>query len=149
MDWQVCTWCADLPSFMIIDMATIFSRIIAGEIPSYKVAENEQFYAFLDINPLVKGHTLVVPKREVDYIFDLEDEEVAAMQVFAKGVALAIQQAFPCKKVGQAVIGLEVPHAHIHLVPLQSEKDLQFSNPRLKLSDEEYAEIANAIKNEL
>jgi histidine triad (HIT) family protein len=130
-------------------MATIFSRIIAGEIPSYKVAENEQFYAFLDINPLVKGHTLVVPKREVDYIFDLEDEEVAAMHVFAKGVALAIQQAFPCKKVGEAVIGLEVPHAHIHLVPLQSEKDLQFSNPRLKLSDEEYAEIANAIKNEL
>ena len=130
---------------MIIDMATIFSRIIAGEIPSYKVAENEQFYAFLDINPLVKGHTLVVPKREVDYIFDLEDEEVAAMQVFAKGVALAIQQAFPCKKVGQAVIGLEVPHAHIHLIPIQNESDMLFSNPKLKLSGEEFVEIAKAI----
>ena len=130
---------------MIIDMATIFSRIIAGEIPSYKVAENEQFYAFLDINPLVKGHTLVVPKREVDYIFDLEDNEVAAMQVFAKGVALAIQQAFPCKKVGQAVIGLEVPHAHIHLIPIQNESDMLFSNPKLKLSGEEFVEIAKAI----
>ena len=147
MDWQVCTWCADLPSFMIINMATIFSRIIAGEIPSYKVAENEQFYAFLDINPLVKGHTLVVPKREVDYIFDLEDEEVAAMQVFAKGVALAIQQAFPCKKVGQAVIGLEVPHAHIHLIPIQNESDMLFSNPKLKLSGEEFVAIAKAIND--
>ena len=121
-------------------MATIFSRIIAGEIPSYKVAENEQFYAFLDINPLVKGHTLVVPKREVDYIFDLEDEEVAA-----KGVALAIQQAFPCKKVGQAVIGLEVPHAHIHLIPIQKESDMLFSNPKLQLSGEEFVAIAKAI----
>lgn len=128
-----------------IDMATIFSRIIAGEIPSYKVAENEQFYAFLDINPLVKGHTLVVPKREVDYIFDLEDEEVAAMQVFAKGVAMAIQQAFPCKKVGQAVIGLEVPHAHIHLIPIQRESDMLFSNPKLKLSNEEFVSIAESI----
>ena len=145
MDWQGCTWCADLPSFMIIDMATIFSRIIAGEIPSYKVAENEQFYAFLDINPLVKGHTLVVPKREVDYIFDLEDEEVAAMHVFAKGVALAIQQAFPCKKVGEAVIGLEVPHAHIHLIPIQNESDMLFSNPKLKLSGEEFVAIAKAM----
>ena len=126
-------------------MATIFSRIIAGEIPSYKVAENEQFYAFLDINPLVKGHTLVVPKREVDYIFDLEDGEVAAMQVFAKGVALAIQQAFPCKKVGQAVIGLEVPHAHIHLIPIQRESDMLFSNPKLKLSNEEFVSIAESI----
>ena len=126
-------------------MATIFSRIIAGEIPSYKVAENEQFYAFLDINPLVKGHPLVVPKREVDYIFDLEDEEVAAMQVFAKGVAMAIQQAFPCKKVGQAVIGLEVPHAHIHLIPIQRESDMLFSNPKLKLSNEEFVSIAESI----
>ena len=147
MDWQVCTWRANLPSFMIIDMATIFSRIIAGEIPSYKVAENEQFYAFLDINPRVKGHTLVGPKREVDYIFDLEDEEVAAMQVFAKGVALAIQQAFPCKKVGQAVIGLEVPHAHIHLIPIQNESDMLFSNPKLKLSGEEFVAIAKAIND--
>ena len=126
-------------------MATIFSRIIAGEIPSYKVAENEQFYAFLDINPLVKGHTLVVPKREVDYIFDLKDEEVAAMQVFAKGVALAIKQSFPCKKLGQAVIGLEVPHAHIHLIPIQKESDMLFSNPKLQFSGEEFVSIAKAI----
>ena len=130
-------------------MATIFSRIIAGEIPSYKVAENEQFYAFLDINPLVKGHTLVVPKREVDYIFDLEDEEVAAMHVFAKSVALAIQKAFPCKKVGEAVIGLEVPHAHIHLIPMQSEKDMLFTNPKLKLTQEEFQAVAEAIRAEL
>ena len=126
-------------------MATIFSRIIAGEIPSYKVAENEQFYAFLDINPLVKGHTLVVPKREVDYIFDLEDDEVAAMHVFAKSVALAIQKVFPCKKVGEAVIGLEVPHAHIHLIPIQKEFDMLFSNPKLQLSNEEFVTIAKAL----
>ena len=128
-------------------MATIFSKIIAGEIPSYKVAENDQFYAFLDINPLVKGHTLVVPKREVDYIFDLSDEELAAMQVFAKSVALAIQTAFPCRKVGQAVIGLEVPHAHIHLIPIQKESDMLFSNPKLKLTAEEFEAIAQAIQN--
>lgn len=126
-------------------MATIFSKIIAGEIPGYKVAENEQFYAFLDINPLVQGHTLVVPKREVSYIFDLEDDEVAAMQVFAKGVAKAIQQAFPCKKVGQAVIGLEVPHAHIHLIPLQKESDIWFSNQKLNPAPEELAAAAKAI----
>lgn len=128
-------------------MATIFSKIIAGEIPSYKVAENDQFYAFLDINPLVKGHTLVVPKCEVDYIFDLSDEELAAMQVFAKSVALAIQTAFPCRKVGQAVIGLEVPHAHIHLIPIQKESDMLFSNPKLKLTAEEFEAIAQAIHN--
>mgnify|MGYP003462163019 FL=1 len=126
-------------------MATIFSRIVAGEIPSYKVAENDQFYAFLDINPLVKGHTLVIPKREVDYIFDLEDEELAAMQVFAKHLAKAIQKAFPCKKVGQAVIGLEVPHAHIHLIPMQKESDMLFSNPKLSLSSDEFVAIAEAI----
>ena len=126
-------------------MATIFSKIVAGEIPSYKCAENDRFYAFLDINPLVKGHTLVVPKREVDYIFDLTDEEIGAMQVFAKHVALAIQKAFPCIKVGQAVLGLEVPHAHIHLVPMQSEKDLNFANPKLTLTDEEFQAIARAI----
>lgn len=126
-------------------MATIFSKIIAGEIPSYKVAENEHFYAFLDINPLVKGHTLVVPKREVDYIFDLDDSEVAVMHVFAKSVALAIQKVFPCKKVGEAVIGLEVPHAHIHLIPIQKESDMLFSNPKLKLSSEEFASIAKAL----
>ena len=128
-------------------MATIFSKIIAGEIPSYKVAENDQFYAFLDINPLVKGHTLVVPKKEVDYIYDLSDEELAAMHVFAKHVALAIQKAFPCRKVGEAVIGLEVPHAHIHLIPIQNESDMLFSNPKLKLSDEEFKSIAERIHN--
>lgn len=126
-------------------MATIFSKIIAGEIPSYKVAEDDNFYAFLDINPLVKGHTLVVPKREVDYIYDLNDEELAAMHVFAKHVALDIQKAFPCKKVGEAVIGLEVPHAHIHLIPIQKESDMLFSNPKLQLSGEEFASIAAAI----
>ena len=128
-------------------MATIFSRIIAGEIPSYKVAEDDKFYAFLDISPLVKGHTLVVPKKEVDYIYDLSDEELAAMHVFAKHVALAIQKAFPCRKVGEAVIGLEVPHAHIHLIPVQNESDMLFSNPKLKLSDEEFKSIAERIHN--
>lgn len=126
-------------------MASIFSRIVAGEIPSYKCAENEQFYAFLDINPLVKGHTLVIPKREVDYIFDLTDEELAAMQVFAKRVAIAIKKAIPCIKVGQAVLGLEVPHAHIHLVPMQNEKDMLFSNPKLALEDAEFRAIASSI----
>lgn len=127
-------------------MATIFSRIIAGEIPCYKVAEDDKFFAFLDINPLVKGHTLVVPKQEVDYIFDLADEDLAAMHVFAKKVALAVGKAFPCKKVGMAVLGLEVPHAHIHLIPMQSEKDMLFSNPKLKLSDEEFKAVAEAIR---
>ena len=130
-------------------MATIFSRIVAGEIPSYKVAENEQFYAFLDINPLVKGHTLVIPKREVDYFFDLTDEEIGAMQIFAKKVATAIKKAYPCVKVGQAVLGLEVPHAHIHLVPMQSEKDILFTNQKLQLTPEEFKEIADKIKNEI
>ncbi len=124
---------------------TIFSKIVAGEIPSYKCAENGQFYAFLDINPLAKGHTLVIPKREVDYIFDLTDEEIAAMQVFAKHVAIAIKKVLPCVKVGQAVLGLEVPHAHIHLVPMQSEKDLNFANPKLSLSSEEMQQTADAI----
>ena len=127
---------------------TIFSKIAAGEIPSYKCAENEKFYAFLDINPLVKGHTLVIPRREVDYIFDLEDDELAEMHVFAKRVAAAIKKAFPCRKVGMAVLGLEVPHAHIHLIPMQSEKDMLFSNPKLKLSNEEFAEIAEKIRAE-
>ena len=130
-------------------MATIFSRIVAGEIPSYKVAENEQFYAFLDINPLVKGHTLVIPKREVDYFFDLTDEEIGAMQIFAKKVATAIKKAYPCGKVGQAVLGLEVPHAHIHLVPMQSEKDMLFTNPKLQLTPEEFKEIAENIQKEI
>lgn len=125
---------------------TIFSKIIAGDIPCYKVAEDDKFFAFLDINPLVKGHTLVIPKQEVDYIFDLADEDLAAMHVFAKKVALAIGKAFPCKKVGMAVLGLEVPHAHIHLIPMQSEKDMLFSNPKLKLSDEEFKAVAEAIR---
>lgn len=126
-------------------MATIFSRIIAGEIPCYKVAENDKFFAFLDINPLVKGHTLVVPKQEIDYIYDLNDDDLAAMHVFAKSVARAIEKAFPCKKVGEAVIGLEVPHAHIHLIPIKKESDMLFSNPKLKLSDDEFKAIASAI----
>lgn len=128
-------------------MATIFSKIVAGEIPSYKVAEDERFYAFLDINPLVKGHTLVIPKREVDYIFDLTDDELAGIHLFAKRVALAIQRAFPCRKVGEAVIGLEVPHAHIHLIPMQSEKDMLFSNPKLSFTDEEFQAISKAIRD--
>ena len=127
-------------------MATIFSRIIAGEIPCYKVAEDDRFFAFLDINPLVKGHTLVIPKQEVDYIFDLNDEDLAAMHVFAKRVALAIGKAIPCRKVGEAVLGLEVPHAHIHLIPMQNEKDMLFSNPKLKLTDEEFKAVAEAIR---
>ena len=130
-------------------MATIFSRIVAGEIPSYKIAEDENFYAFLDISPLVKGHTLIIPKREVDYIFDLDDDELAGLQVFAKKVAVAIKKAIPCVKVGQCVLGLEVPHAHIHLVPMQTEKDLRFTNPHLKLTPEEFTEIANSIKAQL
>lgn len=130
-------------------MATIFSRIVSGEIPSYKCAENDKFYAFLDINPLVKGHTLVIPKREVDYIFDLEDDELAEMQVFAKRVATALKAAFPCVKVGQAVLGLEVPHAHIHLIPMQSERDMLFSNPKLKFTDEEFRNIAQAIADKM
>ena len=130
-------------------MASIFSRIVAGEIPSYKVAEDDKFFAFLDINPLAKGHTLVIPKREVDYFFDLTDEEIGEMQIFAKQVAEAIKKAFPCIKVGQAVLGLEVPHAHIHLVPMQSERDMLFTNPKLKLTAEEFAEIAEKINKEI
>jgi len=125
---------------------TIFSKIVAGEIPSYKCAENEQFYAFLDIAPLAKGHTLVIPKREVDYFFDLTDEEIAAMQVFAKHVAQAIKQVLPCIKVGQAVLGLEVPHAHIHLVPMQSERDMNFANPKKQFTPEEMQQTADAIR---
>ena len=124
----------------------IFAKIAAGEIPSYKCAENEKFYAFLDINPLAKGHTLVIPRREVDYYFDLDDDEIAQMAVFAKQVATAIKKAFPCRKVGMAVLGLEVAHAHIHLVPMQNERDMLFSNPKLKLTDEEFADIARRIR---
>lgn len=126
----------------------IFSKIAAGEIPSYKCAENEKFYAFLDINPLVKGHTLVIPRREVDYIFDMDDDELAEFQVFAKKVAKAIRAAFPCKKVAEVVLGLEVPHAHIHLIPMQSEQDVDFRREKLKLSEEEFKEIAAKIRDE-
>lgn len=127
-------------------MAGIFAKIAAGEIPSYKCAESDKFYAFLDINPLVKGHTLVIPRREVDYIFDLDDDELAEMVVFAKHVAAAIKKAFPCRKVGMAVLGLEVPHAHIHLIPMQTEKDMNFANPKLKLADDEMAAVAAWIR---
>ena len=126
-------------------MATIFTQIIKGDIPSYRVAQNDQFYAFLDIYPLSKGHTLVVPKREVDYVFDLDDDELAAMHIFAKRVAKAIEKVIPCKRVGVAVVGLEVPHAHIHLIPITKESDMILSNPKLKLSQEELAAIAKDI----
>lgn len=123
----------------------IFGKIAAGEIPSYKCAEDEQFYAFLDINPLAKGHTLVIPRREVDYIFDMDDDEIAAFQVFAKKVAVALKKAFPCKKVAQVVLGLEVPHAHIHLIPMNSEADVDFRKEKLSLSQEEFQEISQKI----
>lgn len=126
----------------------IFSKIAVGEIPSYKCAENDEFYAFLDINPLVKGHTLVIPRREVDYFFDMDDEELARYQKFAKRVAAAIKRAFPCRKVAQVVLGLEVPHAHIHLIPMQSEADVDFRREKLKLSEEEFQAIADKILNE-
>lgn len=126
-------------------MATIFSKIAAGEIPGYKVAEDDKYYAFLDINPMVKGHTLVIPRREVDYIFDLSDEELAEIHVFAKSVARAIEKAIPCKRVGVSVIGLEVPHAHIHLIPINSESDMVLTNPKQKLTPAEFEEIAGQI----
>jgi histidine triad (HIT) family protein len=125
----------------------IFSKIAAGEIPSYKCAEDENFYAFLDINPLKEGHTLVIPRREVDYIFDMDDSELAAFQVFAKRVALAIRKAFPCKKVAQVVLGLEVPHAHIHLIPMDSEQDVDFRRKKLELTPEQFEEIAAKIRS--
>lgn len=126
-------------------MASIFSRIAAGEIPSYKVAEDDKHFAFLDINPVAKGHTLVIPKKEVDYIFDLSDAELADLHVFAKKVARAIKAAIPCRKVGLTVMGLEVPHAHIHLVPINEESDINFFKPKLALAPEEQAEIAKKI----
>ena len=123
----------------------IFSKIAAGEIPSYKCAENEKFYAFLDINPVAKGHTLVIPRREVDYIFDMDDDELAEVEVFAKQVAVALKKAFPCKKVAQVVLGLEVPHAHIHLIPMNSEGDVDFRKEKLHLPNEEMQQIADKI----
>ena len=126
-------------------MATIFSRIVAGEIPSYKVAEDENYYAFLDFNPLAKGHTLVIPKKEVDYLFDLDDDTLAGLTIFAKKIAHKIKEQTGCVKVAMVVLGLEVPHTHIHLIPMNSEKDVDFSAEKLKLSPEEFAEIAAKI----
>ena len=127
-------------------MPSIFTRIINGEIPSFKVAENETCFAFLDINPLVKGHTLVVPKKEIDYLFDLDDDLLKQLTLFSKQVAKAIEKSVPCKRVGVAVIGLEVPHAHIHLIPINHIGDINFKNPKLKLSNEELEEIASKIR---
>ena len=127
-------------------MATIFSRIIAGEIPSYKVAEDENFYAFLDINPLMEGHTLVVPKQEVDYLFDLEDQTLEKMIIFAKRVAEQIKCKIECKKVAMVVLGLEVPHAHIHLIPMNTESDVDFRKEKLNLTADEFAEIAAILR---
>lgn len=124
---------------------TIFSKIIKGDIPCYKIAETENCFAFLDINPLVRGHVLCIPKREVDYLFDLTDRELCDLQLLAKKIAIAQKKVFGCIKVGQAVLGLEVPHAHIHLIPLHSEQDMLFSNPKLKLTDDEFKKIASDI----
>ena len=127
-------------------MASIFTKIIKGEIPSYKIAEDDNYFAFLDINPLAAGHTLVIPKKEIDYLFDMEDDLLAGMMVFAKRVALAIDKSIECKRVGVAVVGLEVAHAHIHLVPINTIFDIDFNRPKLKFTKEEYSEIAEKIK---
>jgi histidine triad (HIT) family protein len=128
-------------------MATIFSKIISGEIPCHKIAENDDFLAFLDIMPLRKGHALVIPKKETDYIFDMDDAELAAMMIFAKSVSHKIKKVFPCRKIGVTVIGLEVPHAHIHLIPINGIADMNFSQEKLSLSQEELAQIAEDIQN--
>jgi len=130
-------------------MATIFSRIVKGEIPCYKIAEDERFFAFLDINPVMKGHTLVIPKHEDDYIFHLDDEELGAMMVFAKKVAKAIEKAVPCKRIAVAVIGLEVPHAHIHLIPITQEGDMDFKKEHVHLSEEEFLKVQRRIVEQL
>jgi histidine triad (HIT) family protein len=130
-------------------MSTIFSKIVLGEIPAYKIYEDDLFLAFLDVFPLVKGHTLVIPKKETDYIFDIDDEQLSHMMVFAKKVALAIGRTIPCIKVGVSVIGLEVPHAHIHLIPMQAVSDMNFSKPKLQFSKEEMIEVAQSIKSNL
>lgn len=130
-------------------MPTIFSRIVAGEIPSYKVAEDEKHYAFLDINPVAAGHVLVIPKQEVDYMFDLTDEDYLALQLFAKRVAEAIKQALPCKRVGVAVMGMEVPHTHIHLIPINEEADMNFFKEKASLTAEEMTEIAAKINQNM
>ena len=130
-------------------MPTIFTRIIKGEIPCYKIAEDEHYFAFLDINPLAQGHTLVVPKEETDYLFDLSDDSMAGIAVFAKKIARAIEKAVPCKRVGIAVLGLEVPHAHIHLIPINDLGDINFAKPKLKLSPQAFNEIADNIRKNL
>lgn len=130
-------------------MASIFSRIVAGEIPCYKIAENDKFFAFFDISPLVPGHTLVIPKKEEDYIFDISDADLAEMIVFAKKIAVAIKKAIPCRKVGVAVIGLEVPHAHIHLVPMQKEGDLNFKREKMHPTEEQFKEWQKKIVENL
>ena len=126
-------------------MSTIFTKIVNGEVPSYKIAEDERFYAFLDINPLVKGHTLVIPKKEVDYLFDIEDKDFKDLFLFAKKVAVGLKKVIPCEKIGVAVIGLEVPHTHIHLIPLKTMDDIDFSRPKLKLSQEQFQDILAKI----
>jgi len=130
-------------------MSTIFTKIVNGELPSYKVAEDEKFLAFLDINPLARGHTLVIPKKEVDYIFDVEDELYKELFAFAKKVGRAIDKAIPCERVGITVIGLEIAHAHIHLIPINSIYDMDFKQPKLKLSEQEFEDIANKIRSNL
>ncbi len=130
-------------------MASIFSKIAKGEIPSYKIAEDEHFFAFLDIHPLMPGHTLVIPKKETDYLFDIDDQELAAMMVFAKKIALALKTAIPCKRIGMAVVGMEVPHAHIHLIPINKETDMLFSKPKLHPTAEEMSAIAEKINKSL
>jgi histidine triad (HIT) family protein len=130
-------------------MASIFTKIVNGEIPAWKVAEDENYFAFLDIFPVAKGHTLVIPKKEVDYLFDLDDETYLGLQLFAKKVAIGIQKAIPCKKVGVMVLGLEVPHAHIHLVPMQSEADMLNFSKKLSFTKDEMAEITAAIAKEI
>lgn len=130
-------------------MASIFSKIAAGEIPSYKIAEDDNYFAFLDINPIVKGHVLVIPKQEVDYVFDLDDNMLADMMIFAKKIAVALEKAISCQRVGVMVIGLEVPHAHIHLIPINKESDMLLSNPKLKLEQQEFEEIAAEIRKQI
>lgn len=127
-------------------MSTIFTKIILGEIPSYKIAEDENYFAFLDINPLAKGHTLVIPKRETDYILDIEDLELGGLLIFAKKVGNAIEKVVECKRIGITVIGLEVPHAHIHLIPINTLYDMDFKQPKLSFSQDEFTELANQIK---
>ena len=130
-------------------MATIFSKIIKGDIPSYKIAEDDRYFAFLDINPLRAGHTLVVPRQETDYVFDLDDEQLAGLIVFSKKVATAIKNAIPCNRIGIAILGLEIPHAHVHLVPMDSMEDVNFRNPKLKFTSEEFNEIAEKIRRKI